>query len=175
MKKLPWWVAPVLVAGLVGASGVPTQAQGLEIVKGKAFDSGFVRDFYLEGNAIPTQKRNAVMLRTADGNRMLFALLDTSGYGADIRAKYSGMAIVEEKVSLGGVTLGVGGYGFGLKKANPPGDKPATLLLYDVAGQTVGEATVPYDAALAGPVPLQFVTEGGKAMLYLGRYGVEIH
>jgi hypothetical protein len=175
MKKLPWWAAPVLAATLVGTSGAPTQAEGLEVVEGKAFDSGFVKDFYLEGNAIPTQKRNAVMVKTTGGKRMLFALLDTSGYGADIQAKYTGMAIVEEKVSLGAITLGVGAYGFGVKTANPPGDEPATLLFYDVAGQNVGEATVPYDAELAGPVPLQLVTEGGKAMLYLGRYGVEIH
>jgi hypothetical protein len=174
MKKVLWWFAPVVPMALVWGAGVPAQAQGLEVVKGKAFDAGFVREFYLEGNAIPTQKRNAVMVKAADGKRMLFALLDTSGYGADVQAKYTGMAIIEKKVSLGGATLGVGAWGFGLEKANPPGDKPAKLLFYDVAGQRVAEATVPYDAKLARPVPLQVVTEGGKAMLYLGRYGVEI-
>jgi hypothetical protein len=172
MKKVLWWVALVLPVALVWGVGLPATAQGLEKVTGKAFDGAFPREFYLEGNAIPTQKRNAVMLKATDGKRMLFALLDTSGYGADVQAKYAGMAIVEKKVSLGGATLGVGAWGFGLEKANPPGDKPAKLFFYDVAGQKVAEATVPYDAKLARPVPMQFVTEGGKAMLYLGRYGV---
>jgi hypothetical protein len=40
---------PDLPVAFVGIAGTPTQAQGLEIVKGKAFDSGVVRDFYLEG------------------------------------------------------------------------------------------------------------------------------
>jgi hypothetical protein len=173
MKKV-LWVAAVLPVALVCGAGRPAEAEGLEVVKGKAFDSGFVRDFYLEGNSIPTQKRNAVMLKAADGKRMVFALLDTSGYGADVQAKYAGMAIVEKEVSLGGAALGPGAYGFGLEKASPPDDEPATLRFYDVGGQKVGETTLPYDAELDKPVPLQFVSEGGKAMLYLGRYRVEI-
>jgi hypothetical protein len=174
MRKMLWWVAPILPVALAWAAGGPATAQGLEKVTGKAFDGAFPREFYLEGNAIPTQKRNAVLLKATDGKRMLFALLDTSGYGADIRAKYAGMAIVEKKVSLGGATLGVGAWGFGLEKANPPGEEPAKLIFYDVAGQKVAETTVPYDAKLARPVPLQVVTEGGTTMLYLGRYGVAL-
>jgi hypothetical protein len=174
MRKVLWWAAAVLPVVLAGGVGGAASAQGLEKVTGKAFDGAFPREFYLEGNAIPTQKRNAVLLKATDGKRMLFALLDTSGYGADIQAKYAGMAIIEKKASLGGTTLGVGAWGFGLEKASPPGDKPAKLIFYDVAGQKVGETTVPYDAKLARPVPLQFVAEGGKTMLYLGRYGVEI-
>jgi hypothetical protein len=174
MKKVLWWAAVALPVALAWTASGPATAQGLEKVTGKAFDGAIPHEFYLEGNAIPTQKRNAVLLKATDGKRMLFALLDTSGYGADIQAKYAGMAIVEKKVSLGGATLGVGAWGFGLEKANPPGDEPAKLVFYDVAGQKVAEATVPYDARLARPVPLQVVTEGGKTMLYLGRYGVEI-
>jgi len=174
MKKVLWWIAPALAVALVGSAAVPTHAQGLEIIKGKGFDRGLVRDFYLEGNAIPTQKRNAVMVKAADGRRMVFALLDTSGYGTDVQVKYIGMAIVEQKVSLGGVTLGVGAWGFGLEKATPPEGKPATLRFYDVAGQKVGEATVAWDAQLKSPVPLQVVTGAGRSTLYLGRYAVAI-
>jgi hypothetical protein len=89
MKKVLWWVALVLPVALVWGVGLPATAQGLEKVTGKAFDGAFPREFYLEGNAIPTQKRNAVMLKATDGKRMLFALLDTSGYGADVQAKYA--------------------------------------------------------------------------------------
>jgi hypothetical protein len=174
MKKVVWWGALALVAALVAGSGVPARAEGFEVVKGKAFDTGFVRDFYLEGNSIPTQKRNAAMIKAADGKRMVFALLDTSGYGADVQAKYVAMAIVEKKASLGGTAVGAGAYGLGLEKATRPGEKPAKLHVYDVGGQKVGEATAQYDAKLAQPVPLQVVTEGGKAKLYLGRYWVEI-
>lgn len=174
MRKVLWWVAPILPVALAWAAGGPVTAQGLEKVTGKAFDGAVPHEFYLEGNAISTQKRNAVLLQATDGKRMLFGLLDTSGYAVDIQAKYAGMAIVEKKVSLGGATLGVGAWGFGLVKANPPGQEPAKLIFYDVAGQKVAETTVAYDAKLARPVPLQAVTEGGKTMLYLGRYGVAL-
>ena len=73
-----------------------------EIVTGKAFDSALPKDFYLEGNAIPTAKRNAVMVHLPSGSRALFSLIDTSGYSADIIAKYIGMIITEGDVSICG-------------------------------------------------------------------------
>ena len=92
MKKVLWSGALALaVAALVAFAPVPAQAQ--DKLEGKAFDSACVKDFYLEGNAIPTQKRNTVILKAADGARMVFGLLDTSGYSAEIQQKYAGMMI----------------------------------------------------------------------------------
>jgi hypothetical protein len=168
MKKVLWSGALALgVAALLAVVSAPAQAQ--EKLEGKAFDAAVVKDFYLEGNAIPVQKRNTVVLKGTDGKRMVFGLLDTSGYSAEIQQKYAGMIIVERQVSVGGASGAPGAYGFGLQKPTPP-EGPGKLILYDVGGTKVGEATAQYDAALAQPVPLQFVA----GRLYVGRHWVEI-
>lgn len=160
----------VLAAGLV--TPAPAAAQ-LAQVEGKPFDSAYVRDFYLEGNSIPTQKRNTVMLKGEDGKRLVFSLLDTSGYSAEIQAKYIGMLILERPVTLGAAKLPAGAYGFGLKKPEPP-EGPGTLFVYDVGGAKVAETAAAHDAALARPVPLQVVTKDGASRLYAGRHWLEL-
>ena len=169
MKKVLWSAALALgVAAILGAAA-PAPAQAQETLEGKAFDSAVVKDFYLEGNAIPVQKRNTVVLKAADGKRMVFGLIDTTGYSAEIQAKYIGMIIVERKTTVGGTALAPGAYGFGLKKPTPP-EGPGQLLVYDVGGARVAEVPAAYDKALAQPVPLQFAS--GK--LCIGRHCVEV-
>lgn len=170
MKKVLWSGALALgMAALLALALVPAPAQAQVKLEGKAFDSACVKDFYLEGNAIPTQKRNTVVLKGADGKRMVFGLLDTSGYSAEIQQKYAGMMIVERKVTVGGAAVETGAYGFGLQKPTPA-EGPGKLMVYDVAGAKVGETAAQYDAALAQPVPLQVV----NGRLYVGRHWVEI-
>jgi hypothetical protein len=170
MKKVLWSGALAFgVAAVLAVVLAPAPAQAQVKLEGKAFDSAFVKDFYLEGNAIPTQKRNTVILKAADGARLVFGLLDTSGYSAEVQQKYAGMMIVERKVTVGAAAVGIGAYGFGLQKGTPA-DGPGKFVVYDVAGGKVGEAVAQYDAKLAQPVPLQVV--GGK--LYVGRHWVEI-
>lgn len=168
MKKVLWSSAVVL-AVLALAVLVPAPAQAQQKLEGKAFDSAYVKDFYLEGNAIPTQKRNTVVLKGADGKHLVFGLLDTTGYSAEIQQKYAGMMIVERKVTVGGAAVGAGAYGFGVQKGTPA-EGPGKLMVYDVGGAKVGEAVAQWDAALAQPVPLQF--KDGR--LYVGRHWVEV-
>ena len=168
MKKVLWSGALALaVAALVALVPAPVQAQTK--LEGKAFDSAYVKDFYLEGNAIPTQKRNTVILKAPDGARMVLGLLDTSGYSADIQQKYAGMMIFERKATVGGAPLGPGAYGFGLQKGTPA-EGPGKLVVYDVGGAKVGEVAAQWDKALAQPTPLQVV----NGRLYVGRHWVEI-
>jgi hypothetical protein len=172
MKLASSSLVVALVAGALSGAAAPAAAQ-LSKVEGKPFDAAYVRDFYLEGNSIPTQKRNTVMLKDKDGKRLVFSLLDTTGYSAEIQAKYVGMLIVERPLTLGSAKLAPGAYGFGLTKPQPP-EGPGTLFVYDVGGARVAEAQAAHDAAIARPVPLQVVTEGGKSRLYAGRHWVEI-
>ena len=152
MKKVLWSGALALaVAALVALVPAPAQAQ--EKLEGKAFDSACVKDFYLEGNAIPTQKRNTVILKGTDGKRMVFGLLDTTGYSAEIQQKYAGMMILERKTMVGGAAVGTGAYGFGLQKGTPA-EGPGKLMVYDVGGGqgrrgggAVGHGTRPAGAA----------------------------
>lgn len=167
MKKVLWAGALALAVALVAQAPAPVAAQ--EKLEGKAFDSAYVKDFYLEGNAIPTQKRNTVILKDKDGKRMVFGLLDTTGYSAEIQAKYTGFAIVEKTVSIGGVPVATGAFGIGVVKGTPA-EGPGKLLVYDVSGAKVGEAVAQWDVALAQPVPLQFT----NGRLYVGRHYVEV-
>ena len=157
-----------LFLGLTAASAVAQQK--LEIVTGKAFDSALPKDFYLEGNAIPTAKRNAVMVKTPAGARAVFSLLDTTGYASNIIEKYAGMVITEGDLSLCGQKLATGSYGFGWTQSPRAEDKPGTLSLYNQAGTKLGECSTPRDADIKTPRPLQVVVKAdGTATLYHGR------
>ena len=172
MKRLskPAWIVLILLAGslVVRAQG------GFEVVTGKAFDSAFVKDFYLEGNSIPTEKRNAVLVKTPAGVRVELALLDTSGYSSQIQQKYSGMLISEGDLSLGGVKLGVGSFGFGTRLPHPPGQADGEVFFYDQAGKQIGHCAAKRDSSLKTPRPLQVSVKGGEARLYLGVYWMEL-
>jgi hypothetical protein len=170
------FAALFLTTAMAVAWPAAAQAQaGFEPILGKAFDSAVPKDFYLEGNAIPTEKRNAVLLKTPAGARVLFGLIDTSGYSSEIKKKYIGMVIAEGAVSICGNSLSVGSYGFGLDKPAPTSDKEAKFLLYNQAGEKVADCGAQKDAQLKQPRPLQVVI--GKpvsARLYLGRYQLEL-
>lgn len=148
---------------------------GFELVRGKAFDSAVPKDFYLEGNAIPTQKRNAALLKTPAGGRVVFALIDTTGYSSQIQQKYEGMIISESKITLCGMAIGVGSYGFGFTKPAATSEEEAKFFVYNQAGGKVAECGLKKDAELKQPVPLQVVVaKGGPAKLYLGKNWLEV-
>lgn len=176
MPKLGAIVSALIVAALLGPLNSRALAQHpFEIVTGKPFDSALPHDFYLEGNAIPTQKRNAVLVHLAAGARVLFALIDTSGYSADIIAKYVGMIITEGDLTVCDQKVGVGSYGFGWTRSAAGSDHPGKFSLYNQAGTKLGECTTPRDAKLKQPRPLQVIPAGdGTARLYYGRQSVEL-
>ncbi len=167
MTKLGVFLSLMTAAALLG------QHQ-FEVVTGKAFDSAMPKDFYLEGNAIPTGKRNAVLVHLPSGERALFSLLETSGYSADISAKYAGMIITEGDVSICGHKVGVGSYGFGWARPGTGVDEPGKFSLYNQAGGKVTECVTPRDANLKQPRPLQVVVSGATAKLYYGKHYVEL-
>src|SRR5579859_5446123 len=151
-------------------------AQGsFETVTGKAFDKAMPKDFYLEGNAIPTQARNAALVKTPNGARVLFALIDTAGYSSQIKQKYIGMLITEGRISVCGKAIDVGSYGFGLDRPPATSKDDAKFHLYNQAGTEVASCNAPYDATIKIPKPLQVsVSKDGSAFLMLGRYRLEI-
>jgi hypothetical protein len=152
-----------------------SMAQGkFELVTGKAFEGAVPKDFYLEGNAIPTEKRNTALLKTPAGPRALFGLIDTTGYSSQIQKKYIGMLITEGDLSLNGQKVGVGSYGFGLEKPAPGSSADGKLRVYNQAGTQVAECAARKDAGLKQPRPLQVVAGKDGARLYLERYWVEI-
>ncbi len=178
VKSSHWARWLVLMIGILagGAASVWGQSS-FEVVAGKAFDAAIPKDFYLEGNAFPVEKRNAVLINTPAGTRVLFALLDTSGYSSQFQGKYLGMLIAEGRLSVGGVKVDIGSFGFGLETPPAPGNAngaDAKVFLYNQAGEKLGECLANKDAHLNSPRPLQVILSEGRARLYLGRYWVEL-
>jgi len=176
MKR--FYLALYFIVALVAFAMWSGQARaqgGFEQLTGDTLDKALPKDFYLEGNAIPTEKRNAALLKTPEGARVLLALIDTTGYSSQIKQKYSGMIISEGKLSVCGQALGVGSYGFGLEKPAATSNADATLFVYDQGGGKVAECAAKKDTKIAQPKPLRVVLGmGGPAKLYLGRYAVEL-
>jgi hypothetical protein len=141
-----------------------------EAVTGKAFDSAIPKDFYLEGNAIPTEKRNAVLVHTPAGARALFGLIDTTGYSQDIITKYVGMIITEGDLTICGTKIATGSYGFGWTRPGTGVDAPGKISIYNQAGAPVASCETPRDASLKQPRPLQVV----NSRLYYGRHYAEL-
>ena len=171
MRRVYWGWGVLLVVGLLAVW--PNRLVGqseFELVTGKAFDGAVPDRFYLETDAIPVQKRNAVFLVTPGGSHILFALLDTSGYSSRVQTKYKGMVITEGKVIVGGRPLSVGSYGFGFDPSTESSTAASKLTLYNQAGEKVAVLVAKRDSQIKQPVPLQVVVEkGGAAKLYLGR------
>jgi hypothetical protein len=165
--RLAMWLAAVTVVS--GAACQSLLAQKFEVITGKAFDSAMPKDFYLEGNAIPTQPRNAVLVKTPAGARALFALIDTTGYSSNIVTKYVGMFITEGDLTLCGHKVSVGSYGVGWILPATGVDAPGKFSLYNQAGAPVADCTAPH-ADLKQPRPLQVVVAAdGSARLYHGK------
>ena len=166
----------ILTAAALAVATVSLRAQGgFILVTGKAFDSAVPKDFYLEGNAIPTEKRNTVLVKTPAGARVVVGLIDTTGYSSQIKKKYIGMVIAEGGVSVCGIAVKVGSYGFGLDKPAPNSDADAHFNLYNQAGEKAGDCAAKKDTKLKQPRPLQVVVEkGAPTRLYLRRYWLEL-
>lgn len=176
MRREKFTAGILLTFVFLATGSKPVRAQGrFELVAGKAFASAVPKDFYLEGNAIPTEKRNAALLKNPAGARVVLALIDTSGYSSQIREKYIGMIIAEGKVSVCGNPLSVGSYGFGLDRPSPSANENVKFNLYNQAGEKIAECSAKKDLQLQQPRPLQIILSKDKAArLYLGRYSLDL-
>ncbi|MGD1103308.1 MAG: hypothetical protein ABSA59_14745 [Terriglobia bacterium] len=176
MKKTLMVIGFIVMVGLLAAWPNTARAQGgFEPVAGDAFNRAVPTDFYLVGEHIPVDKRNAAVLKNAKGARVVMGLIVTTGYSSQIQQKYTGMLITETKLSVCGNAIGVGSYGFGLERPAPPSNADAPFRIYDQAGEKVGECAAKKDDSVKQPRPLDVATaKGGPAKLYLGKYVIEI-
>lgn len=148
---------------------------GFEIITGKPLKDAVPRDFYLEGNAIPVERDNAVLIEAPERTRVLFALIVTAGFASRIQQKYSGMLISEGCLSICGKHAGIGSYGFGLHLPPNAGNRDGEFLLYNQAGDQILECDVKKDLQLREPKPLQVIIQSSRsARLYLGRYWLKL-
>jgi hypothetical protein len=121
------------------------------------------------------EKRNAVLIKSPSGTRVLLALVVTSGWASQLPHKYSGMLISEGPMSLCGHPLTVGSYGFGLHRPAFESTGNAEFVLYNQAGQRIWACAATKDLHLTEPRPLQVILDTPRsAQVYLGRYRLEL-
>ena len=123
--------------------------------------------FYFQGLSAPTQMRNAAAARFGSKRYVIAGLVDTSGYAADVRAKYEGFFITDSPIKINGSELGVGAYGFGFSD-------DGKMQILDLAGKQVFSVATTKDNALKRPRPLMMAKAADGLRLYSGKDYVTI-
>ena len=157
----------VLLAALAGAPLAGAQGDAPVILAGAQLTRVVPTGFYFEGQSAPTQMRNSAAARFGEKRHVVVGMVDTSGYSADVRAKYEGFFITDSAVSVGGEQLPAGAYGFGFTD-------DGKFNLFDVGGRQVLSAGTTDDRALRRPRPLTMAKDGAQVRLYSGRSFVVI-
>jgi hypothetical protein len=118
--------------------------------------------FYFQGLSAPTQSRNAAATRFGTNRHVIAGLVDTSGYAADVRAKYEGFLITDLPITINGSELGIGAYGFGFSN-------DGKLNILDLAGKEILSVATAKDNALKRPRPLMMTKSVEGVRLYSGK------
>jgi hypothetical protein len=118
--------------------------------------------FYFQGQSAPTQMRNSAAARLGKDRFVIVGMVDTSGYSAEIKARYQGFFITDSSITVGGETLPTGAYGFGFTN-------DGKLNIIDLANNQVLSTSTTNDKALRRPRPLMMTMDGSNVRLYAGR------
>lgn len=123
--------------------------------------------FYFQGLSAPTQMRNSAAARFGTDRYVISGLVDTSGYSADVRAKYVGFLITDSAIKLGGESLPAGAYGFGF-------GTEGKITIMDLAGKDLLSVAITNDTSMRRPRPLMMSADPGGVRLYNGKNYVVI-
>ena len=152
---------PVVLALLICAVSVAAQ-NGATILSGADLTRVVPTGFYFQGLSAPTQMRNAAAVRFGKDRYVISGIVDTSGYSADVRAKYVGFLITDSPITLNGESLAPGAYGFGY-----PNEGKLTVM--DLSGKDLLSVSTTNDKALRRPRPLMMAADPGGVRLYAGK------
>lgn len=123
--------------------------------------------FYFQGLSAATQMRNAAAARFGEKRYVIAGLVDTSGYAADVRAKYEGFFITDSPIKINGSDLAVGAYGFGFSD-------DGKMQILDLAATPVLSVSTTKDAELKRPRPLMMTKAADGLRFYSGKDFVTI-
>lgn len=118
--------------------------------------------FYFHGLTAPTQMRNSAAARFRTNRYVIAGLVDTSGYAADVRAKYEGFLITDFPITINGSELGIGAYGFGFSN-------DGKLNVLDLAGNEILSTSTTRDNNMKRPRPLMMTKSGNGVRFYSGK------
>lgn len=156
LKHFSLIAALFLVAGSAVAQELPAILTGAELTR--VVPTGF----YFQGLSAPTQMRNSAAARFGKDRYVISGLVDTSGYSADVRAKYVGFLITDSAITLNGTSLAPGAYGFGFATEGK-------MSVMDLSGKDLLSVSVTKDNALRRPRPLMMAADPGGVRLYSGK------
>jgi hypothetical protein len=123
--------------------------------------------YYFQGLSAPTQMRNSAAARFGTKRFVVTGLVDTSGYAADVRAKYEGFFITDSPITINGAELGTGAYGFGFSN-------DGKMQILDLAGNQLLSIATTKDSELKRPRPLMMTRAGDGIRFYSGKDYVTI-
>jgi hypothetical protein len=111
--------------------------------------------YYFKGQSAPTQMRNTAAVKLGAERFVIAGLVDTSGYSAEVRAKYEGFFITDSPIKVNGESLPTGAYGFGFSN-------DGKMKVMDIGGNDVLTVSSTNDKDLRRPRPLMMtVSEQG--------------
>jgi hypothetical protein len=157
-----WMKRFSIVIALLVAAGAVVAQEGAAILTGVDLTRVVPTGFYFQGLSAPTQMRNSAAARFGTDRYVISGLVDTSGYSADVRAKYVGFLITDSAITLNGESLPSGAYGFGF-----PTEGKMTVM--DLAGKDLLSVPVTNDKALRRPRPLMMSSDPSGVRLYAGK------
>lgn len=135
---------------------------GTAVLAGTELTRVVPTSFYFQGQSAPTQMRNSAAARFGKNHHVIAGMVDTSGYSAEIRARYQGFFITDSSITVGGETLATGAYGFGFTN-------DGKMNILDLANNQVLSVSTTNDKALRRPRPLMMTMDGANVRLYVGR------
>jgi hypothetical protein len=156
-----------LVAALLLAAGSAVAQERPAVLTGPELTRVVPTGFYFQGLSAPTQMRNSAAARFGKDRYVISGLVDTSGYSADIRAKYVGFLITDSPITLGGESLQPGAYGFGF-------GTEGKLTVMDLSGKDLLSVPITNDKDLRRPRPLMMTADANGVRLYNGKNYVVI-
>jgi hypothetical protein len=118
--------------------------------------------FYFKGQSAPTQMRNATAAKFGPERHVIVGLVDTSGYSAEVRARYEGFFITDSPIKVNGQSLSTGAYGFGFTN-------DGKMNVMDIAGTDVLSVSSTNDKVLRRPRPLMMTASEDGIRFYRGK------
>ena len=168
MKQYKRNLILAILASTIALFAAPTLAQDATVIlSGPDLTRVVPTSFYFQGLSASTQMRNAAAARFGDKRYVIAGLVDTSGYAADVRAKYEGFFITDSPIKINGANLVTGAYGFGFSDAG-------RMQILDLAGNEILSVSTAKDAELKRARPLMMSKSGDGVRLYSGKDYVTI-
>jgi hypothetical protein len=160
-------IAMAIIAACSLGSAATQQAAKAGVLNPDEVRKVAPKDYFFRGQSAPVQTRNCAGIRAPGDKLVLAGLVDTSGYAADLKAKYQGMFITEVKLEIEGSSVSPGQYGFGFTQ-------DGKFVLMDVATNELVSVQAKADDTLQRPVPLQIKEDGDTYRLYAGKKWVSV-